>query len=335
MKTLNAIIAGAALYLAGCGVLPSLKDAQVYAPSGYQITRETTRANKELIRFSTARQINRRYGFDVVKSVDKYLVPGAVKVIVHWRQDHFVIGMSEEDEEVVRKCQYNLETVLGEMAEHIHNEGIASKYDVKSMISLNIFIRDVFKQAIRDGRRDLKKLEHKLETAELAEDISEIEYDIQEKKEDIERWTEYMDVDVLYGAVLKLAVENKVKMLPAEKRDFRIDEIVKKLKEKEKTLGEKEVVEAILDGREDLFLEIAALQRRLLVHVVYGGAHAWGGKDSCGPDYNLDGRLSLHDNIAEWNKKHPECMMSLIEITPYSYHSSKAIQVLRKQLMKN
>ncbi|MBW2994944.1 hypothetical protein KY312_01190, partial [Candidatus Woesearchaeota archaeon] len=53
------------------------------------------------------------------------------------------------------------------------------------------------------------------------------------------------------------------------------------------------------------------------------------GKESCGPDYPTEGRLSKKDNLAEWNKAQmllPEkerVIFSLFEISPCNYKELK------------
>jgi len=73
---------------------------------------------------------------------------------------------------------------------------------------------------------------------------------------------------------------------------------------------------AIRENRENIFLNIASRQEEPLVVVVYGARHAWGGKRSCGKDYDRqDG--SICDNIEKWNSNNPHKKFSLIEIAPF------------------
>ncbi|GEM_PF-5955094 len=77
------------------------------------------------------------------------------------------------------------------------------------------------------------------------------------------------------------------------------------------------------DNREDILLQIITDDNESSVPVVYGGAHAFGGKKSCGNEYDLENVVSEKDNIQEWNTKHPNNKFCLIEITPENYELPK------------
>lgn len=77
-----------------------------------------------------------------------------------------------------------------------------------------------------------------------------------------------------------------------------------------------QLIEKIIDGREDGVLRVAARNCDRNAIVIYGAAHAWGGKYSCGEKYDMDKRLSNRDNIAVWNARWPNSKFSLIEIKP-------------------
>ena len=123
-----------------------------------------------------------------------------------------------------------------------------------------------------------------------------------------------------YDAVDKAGFNYGIKIIPAEtlkgniRASLAMDEI--KRGNKDPKLDEK-----IFDNREDILLQYIADQNEPLAISVYGGAHAWGGRESFGTSYPTTERTSLKDkdNIAEWNKKHPDKKFSLIEITPTHY----------------
>jgi len=332
-RTLKGFFVGAALLLStGCGALhhsynEMIRKQEVVAPHDFG-ARKLTKANKLLLKFPTAEQINACYSADVVKSVDKYLAPGATKVVAHLKQIHYVEGMSEEDKKEVRACQENIESIILVLPRKvIYNEGISSKYWAKESISVIKFVEKLFNMYVKDLKKEVRGLKGELRHGDAKDYLRKT---IEEKRETIKR-LEKRKRDPLYGAVNKLAAERKIKMLPAERKNSKIKELSKKVKKGEKKLTDSEVIDAVVDGREDIFLEIASKQRHPLVIVVYGGAHAWGGKESCGPNYLEKGRLSLRDNIAEWNKKYPNEAFSLIEITPKDYgeeldtHPNKSI----------
>jgi len=112
-----------------------------------------------------------------------------------------------------------------------------------------------------------------------------------------------------FGATQILEREGKVIIIPAET----MDSITKATKAAE----ENSFCKAVYDDREDLLLEKIAEKSKPLALTVYGSCHAWGGKSSF-KNYNFRGKFSLKDNIAEWNEKHPDRKISLIETTPKS-----------------
>lgn len=82
---------------------------------------------------------------------------------------------------------------------------------------------------------------------------------------------------------------------------------------------------AVMDSRENIALRfiadsgyIPSREDENLAVIVFGGLHAFGGKESCGPNYPMDGRISHRDNIAVWNRSHTN-KFSLIEVVPCSY----------------
>lgn len=73
------------------------------------------------------------------------------------------------------------------------------------------------------------------------------------------------------------------------------------------------------EEREDYVLMSVANNGDSIALVVYGGDHIFGGKKTCGKNYNLEERMFLRDNIYEWNKRNPDRKFSLIEVVPKSY----------------
>lgn len=120
-------------------------------------------------------------------------------------------------------------------------------------------------------------------------------------------------------AVDRLAKEGKISYLPADTKELMDKAYLAMIKEL--WAGEtEETIKIIMDDREEGLLDIVSKTKNPLAISVYGGNHAFGGEDSCGKGYSLGNRRSLIDNIAKWNKKHPNQKFSLIEITPESYN---------------
>lgn len=125
------------------------------------------------------------------------------------------------------------------------------------------------------------------------------------------------------GAVKKLILEDRLNAKPAEIFETRkkMNEMKEKIKEKIDFTEEEYQVfrKHAMEKREDDLLKLITNDLEKISFTVYGGAHAWGGKKSCGENYILKNKDSTKDNIYEWNKKHQDKKFSLIEITPESY----------------
>ncbi|MDP2924885.1 MAG: hypothetical protein Q8N99_00775 [Nanoarchaeota archaeon] len=135
-------------------------------------------------------------------------------------------------------------------------------------------------------------------------------------KEDIE-YNKQKKERFKYDGVEKAAFEHGIKIIGAEslrgniQGSWALDHLKKGKKDKE-------LEEMIFEDREDILLRIIAKQEKPLIVCVYGGAHSWGGRESFGRIYPLNtgkSRASTKDNIAIWNKGHPDKQFSLYQIT--------------------
>ena len=124
-----------------------------------------------------------------------------------------------------------------------------------------------------------------------------------------------------YSAVKKLVAEGKLSILAVE--EIRSNDLAGLIVEKEGWEQDPNKVKVVVENREDIVLQKIASQNAGLWVCVYGGAHLWGGNQSFGDIYPIaNGRISLKDNIAEWNSQHPDKKFSLIEITPQHYSAN-------------
>ncbi len=299
----------------------------VVAPADFDLDGKITKANKALIEFPAAEQINQEIGVDTVKSVNKYLIPGARSLLIHGRQAHFRSGLSEKRREEVMKIQTEiyLSSDYLRKNKHVrlrraHDEGIQSEYWAKEILSAWRDVSKSYRYYADDLKRDIRSIESRL-VANSEENLIRI---LEEKRRKLKAMQQAEKGLVLYGGILKLGVEGKLKILPAEKE-------VRNREEKEPSLRDKIYTDT--DLREDAFLEIAARQRFCIIYVVFGGAHAWGGKTSCGVEYDLSGRLSEKDNLAVWNAANPKNKLSLIELTFKSYTEGEdSIKKIKKSI---
>lgn len=214
------------------------------------------------------------------KKIDKYPIPGARYCLVHLRQHHLGEGnISRKERKQVIKDQEHVYSILSYL---IDNHGLDSVYD--EYFSKENVGEDGVPSEITTLMLNMK---------------------LNGKNTDAYKDAKYvLDATMNYGATERLAIEGRLKIKPAETAaGYHL------LPE----LGEKEE----MDGREDIAFELLSKEQGPLFVVVYGAGHAWGGKESCGPDYSLELRVSYKDNLTEWNKKHPDKKFSLIEIAPY------------------
>lgn len=307
-KYLPLVLCG--MSLLGCNQIPSemqmIKKENVFAPRYFNLE-DAVEANKLLIDFPDK--------IPGAKSVNKYLIPEAKYCIVHIKQWHLRedLNMKEGHIKWIKNIQDNVYNALSFMAENcnvkeVYSEGVTP--DFEGMVNL------------------CAKMHYRLNNSEInpdfIKDIPSKASDLEEiKRESPNVYECYMDLEkkIKYDAVYRLASEGKLKILSSE--DYYTIKKAEEIDSKARGLGsyrwifdKKNIIDTILENREDVFLDIASKQENPLAVVVYGAGHAWGGKKSCGKSYDFKGRNSIKDNIAEWNLKHPNKKFSLIEIEP-------------------
>jgi hypothetical protein len=316
---------GCTSYQVNCeGEMIRRKNA-IVAPADFDLDGKITKANKALIEFPNAEQINKEIGVDAVRSVDKYLIPGAKFLLIHGRQAHLRSGISKETREEVMKVQTEIYLSSDYLRRNkrvklrrAHDEGITSEIWADVFIGFLRAVNNTYRDYADELQRDIRKIEHKL-IVNPEESLTEL---LEEKRRKLKVMQQSEEETVLYGALLKLGAEKKLKILPSEKR-----------RKPYKHLKLKDKIHTVLDLREDAFLEIAAGQKHCLVYVIFGGTHAWGGKTSCGKEYDLSGRLSEKDNLAVWNAANSDKKFSLIELTFKSYNEREdAVKAIKKSI---
>ncbi|MBW2978271.1 hypothetical protein KY331_05480 [Candidatus Woesearchaeota archaeon] len=306
------------LFSAGCGTIYRSygemvqRGNNIVAPVDFDLDQRITRANRALMRFPNEDKINEDIGTDVVRSVKKYLTPGAKYLLIHARQAHSKKKPSEEDRRLIFNVQREI-YLSGDYFTKSKDVRLRSAHEeeINDEIWAGIFIRffriidDMNKYHESLLKEDIRNIEHTL--AINPED--RLERLLEEKRRKLKEVQEYEKELYIQGALLKLGAEGKLRVLPGTR-----------YREKHKRdLSFREMIYDKTELKEDIFLEIAANQGGYIIFVVFGGSHAWGGKDSCGDDYDLSRRLSTKDNIAEWNRKNPKDKFSLIELTFQSY----------------
>jgi len=217
--------------------------------------------------------------------INKYLIPDSSYCLVHIRQVHPTENMFEDDKKEVTKVQKDIYSILSFLIEKNN-------------------IKEVYQEGLG---------------VEIEEEINRTKV-IREIRSEEE----------CFDATIELRHEGKLKLKGAETirsyltgiaaKDLFIDSIVDSLRGTRKLKADSMLrcLKRYTDDREDILLKIASKQTDPAVLCVYGGAHRWGGKESCGKDYPLENQIST-DNIAKWNLLNPHKKFSLIEITPINY----------------
>lgn len=289
-------------FLAGCQsvsseryqaeVIPELKG--LYAPRYFDLE-DAVEANELLINFPDK--------LPGAKSVNKYLVPGAKKVMVHIRQEHYGQTPFRFQLKKVERVQREIKETLGYLIRYsglrqVYREGLSPVFaDLETRCAqINLY-------ADRESRLENMKAENPA----MYEDYV------------------FFEKTSVYDAVYQVAREvSGFKILSAEAvNTLSLAEDLRKRSNgmnSFKNTSSSRAFDIIFENREDAFLEIAGKQDAPVAVVVYGAAHAWGGEASCGRRYVFTRRESKRDNIAKWNSIHPDNKFSLIEIEPNSLH---------------
>ncbi|MBW2966224.1 hypothetical protein KY342_03925 [Candidatus Woesearchaeota archaeon] len=278
------------------------RGTNIVAPPGFDLDGRVSLANSLLIDFPNKERINAAYP-NTIRSIDKYLTPGARYCGVHLRKIHLDPTKKLEDysEEELRKLKlvsdnsYNVLSYLIDNfnLERAHEEGITEEY----LLRLQILFSLIKDPNIVDSMPD--------------KDIDMSSY-IEEAKK--------LEQRIPYDPVLRLALEGRLEILPASfpyDAEKRIEKYSKVFTNKSSTIDERlQAFREFYDKPENDFFVIAAKYHDFLKLVSFGSDHAFGGRDSCGKEYpGMGKRPTLVDNIAEWNSKHPKEKYSWIEIT--------------------
>jgi len=355
-KTILALATAGALTLSGFLVHNERqkqvvkKTPNVSAPRGFDLEDVTSDANRKLIEFPNE--------IPGAKSVEKYVVPEAKYTLVHVRQAHLVseehkeiVGENKDKIEAVQEDIYKILLHLADNhgLKQVYEEAVSKETAPVENVMANLD-KTISKIDINSEKleREEKKLQLKYKKHQLKNDIGlafeaeekypnnpkEFNEYIQRRKEEIKEEITQLESEILkpldqrdvsqrireknkYSATFRLSAEGKIEIVAAE--DAMTNILASKLLDEHLKKKTKLISELILDDREDILLEIISKQDSSLAVSVYGGAHAWGGYESCGEDYHMRGRRSYKDNITEWNKKNPDKKFSLIEVVPESY----------------
>jgi len=285
-----------------------------------------TEANKRLREFPNS--------LPRTASIRKFEVPGAKHCLVHIRQLHLVeydLNKSSEilpnftQEKNLKKLNSHQQEIYQILDNLRTNSGINSVY-LEGIDSNNwpriqkAGLENFLEEGNPSLEREITDLEYKtyqkiiwdIPERETSESLREkYTQELEAKKKELKDYKETMRY--VQGGGLRMVADGKL-----QPRFGEDSELIARLDKIDPNWAKK-INYDTLDARENALLKLISLQDDCLAVVEYGGAHAWGGKDSCGKSYSLEGRNSQEDNLAIWNKKYPQNKFSLIEITPKSY----------------
>jgi len=261
-------------------------------------------------------------------SIDKYLTPKAEYCLVHIYQRHLHPDFPENKPKV-KKVQDNIYLILSYLINNnnlsmVYGEGIndfnISRLEIeRAYFYLQEFIprNDILEKKVKKTLDKWGPEEWLLDKWGPEEWLRE--FYIRDRNQ--------IKETLSYNAVNRLYFEGKIEIRPAEEQEtqrnadlamFFLGENLK-IANTNIPAPRKEFLCGVMDDRENALLRIISEQENSLCVTVYGGAHAWGGKKSCGRVYSLKGRTSLEDNLKKWNEKNPDKKFSLIEVLPVDY----------------
>lgn len=284
-------------------------------------------ARSEAARVQTANEYLRAFpdSFPAARSVNKYETPNARYCLVHMRLPHLdLLEISKEIEQIRKgrpldRALHDLNTV--QLARV--NQGQKEAYLIYSQLPshqapLPLWEEgmpaglELDRESVKGGHiRILRMLADTMHIDSASEAVYE-QYFLTGKSCDTAQLEVFEGFRYIPGAAVLLAAEGKARLVPSA--DNKADKAMRH------DIGVFEATARTqMERIEDSFLKQAAQQPDTAKVLSFGALHAFGGKQSCGERYSLEGRISTKDNIHEWNSAHPEMKYSLIEVTPLSY----------------
>ncbi|MFT4304128.1 MAG: hypothetical protein ACMXYG_06175 [Candidatus Woesearchaeota archaeon] len=325
-------------------------DLNAVAPRSFNLE-SITEANQFLLDFPAE--------IPGASSVDKYITPGARYTLVHIRQTHMVENPTQEVERKIESSQRDIYKILEYLVNNIgftriYKEGVAELTEgvITSTIAYERIFKSIFEIDLTRINQRIIETKQEIELAnqgEIPEEYYTISSNIEQirttylaslhrqleaLKDEAEKVKESTELYVAnnigeeykYNAVGHIAINYLISIESAEEAGLNIEAGQARERIRRGGLNPKErdrLWEIVLEDREDVLLSIISNQINAYAIAVYGAAHAWGGNQSFGRDYPTQERLSMKDNIAEWNKINPNKKFSLIEITPKSHIERK------------
>ncbi len=266
-----------------------------------------TQAKEILTKEKTANQHLEYFPMQIpcASEIRKYKTPEAKHCLVHILQMHYTDEMEDKLNPDVKSIQEDIYKILSHLVnkhslKEVYDEGLTDDAKEKFNNTIKEFLE------LKKRVPPFDKIEKDKISKEAYKKIQDAYKKIEETYQEI-----YQAAELKMGATGRLMLEGKIVLKDAE--TARLNDAAQ-----EDALKGK-ITENVTDLRENVVLENIVRNKDIFAVCVYGGAHAFGGKQSFGEDYSLEGRISKKDNIHEWNIKNPDKKFSLIEVVPQSY----------------
>lgn len=262
-----------------------IKIVEPFFPEGYKLPENAT--SKGMEKLTEANKLSRDFPGKIpgARRVDRYETPGARYCLVQIRQVHPVLRKTIDELKTWEKAEVILiQKDISKILTYLWERNLKTP--------LEVYVEGIYLES-EEYCKTLSK-----EKKALLEINKTLAKDYLEKTGGEEFYSQ---------AVFLLERERKVIILPAET----LEGIIRA----EIEIKKNRLSKVVLDNREDILLGKIAKNPPVLAITVYGSLHAWGGKLSF-RDYRTKAKISYKDNIAKWNKNHPDKKFSLIEITP-------------------
>ncbi|MBM3234324.1 hypothetical protein FJZ19_04505 [Candidatus Pacearchaeota archaeon] len=295
------------------------------APKNYS-KYELTAANLELIDFPEK--------ITGAGKIERYMITGAKKCIVHIRQRHALDDTLPEYIEKIKAIQEDIYKILSFLADRgvkeVYVEAIVPETEDKGNKKAEKFLAEkeqrqvdaeICERNIQHWQKQLEEYAKFLAQGNLQDEkyievlinsLAESRVRLRKlKKEKSEKEKEELE----RGAAFWLACENRIELRAAET----LSSYTAGNEMSKSGRRDLEAFLAIMEKREDILLDMVSRSEEPLVVCIFGGRHAFGGTYSCSKLYSREGKSSIIDNLDKWNKNNPDKKFSLIEITPERY----------------
>lgn len=280
------VASGLALILAGCS--PTIQSPPIFQPF--------TKTNIIIEGCSSGPTFDTLQKVKGARKIKYFPIKDAKRQVIHIRQRHPVPRSSEYDSVEYDPLTENVQKEIYQILSSLFSPGEAHPVYIEGMWAEN-------EKSIKNTLQEIRTLRNYASFLASKPELSQ-------RYEALVVLHQFQSDFLKNNGTLRAELEDRVLTIPAESKEIHFAE--------DKVEDEDEKLLLRTEPREDYLLSILDMKSPLSV-IIYGGAHAFGGKESCGKNYSHEGRISFIDNLAKYNKEHPDSKIELIEVTPLNY----------------